>query len=545
MPPNLVRQIGEEQRTVQLRQAVVTAVEGATGGTCTIKLGNGGPISGVRHLGSAAVPTGSTVWVLQQGYDLLVLGPVSTAPWGTAMQLEGLELFHPGSTPYIDFHRATNPAGSGADYNMRIINNVNGYLEVFGGRVRIGWAEIGTHPVHTSYAWFGRTAQAGSTDYAFLTNGSESIINSIDATYMSIGGNWVARATTAGLTVNTNLYAEQKIHFRQQVRDDLIMLYDPDYCIGIRSATLYMRTYRSLWLDSQEGGAFRLFEVNLNGSNDGLIVNNGWLRTKGERGVFNNDQGRGIYFQGGHVKPYPDGVTLTCTKHDHLGNWDVNPLWVESRGGGSGARISFRAAGQNSAPQIKSWGEAFEFRGWNDAYMIVTRSVVENYSRASGKSGIMAARERLPKAQRREKVKRLRTVHFNRNQGGCPTCVGTGLISESRRLSDADRIAAALLGGRSEAPCPDCDGRGMEWVRPENVKNEEKGWFGFTAEEVEAEFPEAVFYRQDEDGVVRPSGLDALALIAILWEDNRDHQEEIDALEARLGVLEAKTKGKA
>lgn len=53
---------------------------------------------------------------------------------------DGLELAHPSSTPYIDFHRSTDPAEA-TDYNMRIINASTGWLMVYGGQFQVvgGW----------------------------------------------------------------------------------------------------------------------------------------------------------------------------------------------------------------------------------------------------------------------------------------------------------------------------------------------------------------------------------------------------------------------
>ena len=40
-----------------------------------------------------------------------------------------------------------------------------------------------------------------------------------------------------------------------------------------------------------------------------------------------------------------------------------------------------------------------------------------------------------------------------------------------------------------------------------------------------------MFYREDEDGVVRPSGLDSLAMIAILWEEVKDLEDRLAGVE--------------
>lgn len=543
--PNLARMIGEPERHVQLRQAVVTAVAGD--GTLSLKLGNSATaIAGIRSLGTGVV-VGNVVWVLQQGYDLLALGRIMDSPYGSIPQggtTPWLEVRNTGGDAYIDFTRTPGTA----DYNMRIINNTPGYLEVFGGRLRVGWAEMGTHPVHTSYAWFGRTAQAGGSDYSFLTNGSESIVNATGNCYLSRNGAW--------------RYQSGDVHISRGAGEAELTVNDTNtfrmnYGATLANKQLFFRAWNDTWhrqywdsgfdgLRIQEYQGIRVSNVDgepLWANGAGIYANLGWFRTRGDRGLYNEDQGRGLYFTGGHVVPYPDGTTFRVTKHDHIGNWDVTPLWVESRGGGSGARISFRAAGQNAAPQIKSWGEAIEFRSWNDSYMIVTRSVVENYCQLAGKENLRQVADRVPKARRKQILKDVKPKHFNRRHGGCPACVGTGHKGQNRRLYDERaRAVGALLAGVDDGPCPDCNGEGIAWERPEARKNEEAGWVGFVAEELEPIVPEAVFYRQDEDGEIRPSGLDHMALIALLWEEVNDLEARLESVEKVPAVALGKVK---
>lgn len=199
-----------------LRQAVVTAVA-ADGATISVRVGASTvAIGGVKRLASLSLPrVGDAVWVLQNGPDLLALGRVAAANSGALGDVvyvdqpsyaenrlivkSGIELYHPAPTPFIDFHRAADPAGDAdADYNVRLINNASGYLELLGGRLRVGWAEMGTHPVHGAYAWFGRTSHAATANYAFLTNGDESIINSSINTYISQNGAWRFRVDATG-----------------------------------------------------------------------------------------------------------------------------------------------------------------------------------------------------------------------------------------------------------------------------------------------------------------------------------------------------------
>lgn len=299
---------------------------------------------------------------------------------------------------------------------------------------------------------------------------------------------------------------------------------------------------------------------------DGVYCYGGWFRTDGDRGLYNQSRAQGVQFTSEGVRTYPNGIRFDAYLFDHLGAWPNVPLFTRSDGGGSGAKITYRAAGQNAAPMWKSWGQAFEARSWDDGGWCPIRGIIENYSSARAKDQIRTASERLPKAQRKQKVRRLRTVHYNRKGGeGCANCLGTGLATKNERIKswlemkkNHDKDDRPDKGHRPKKalpaevravtepvegePCPDCNGEGLAWLRPENRKNEEAGWFGFLSEEVEAEFPEAVFYRQDEDGVVRPSGLDHAALIALLWEEVKDFDERLDAIEAIPAVALGKKK---
>lgn len=120
---------GEDTR---LRQATVVAAP--AGGVCTIRFGGSDTadnISGVRMLASASAVNGDSVWVLQTGGALLILGKLNLGgPDGSTTISPGIELYHPTSTPYIDFHAGANPAGdSNADYKSRIIMQSTGRLD--------------------------------------------------------------------------------------------------------------------------------------------------------------------------------------------------------------------------------------------------------------------------------------------------------------------------------------------------------------------------------------------------------------------------------
>lgn len=76
--PDLARMIAEQGSDLRLRQAIV--VGAPAGGLCTIRFGGtdaADNIPGVHYLAAADIVNGNTVWVLQTGGALLVVGPVA------------------------------------------------------------------------------------------------------------------------------------------------------------------------------------------------------------------------------------------------------------------------------------------------------------------------------------------------------------------------------------------------------------------------------------------------------------------------------------
>ncbi len=85
MTAGLAELIGRTSgKDTRLRQAIVTAAPSA--GTCTIRFGDlasttaADDIAGVRMLSSASVSNGDTVWVLQTGGALLIIGRIAQQP---------------------------------------------------------------------------------------------------------------------------------------------------------------------------------------------------------------------------------------------------------------------------------------------------------------------------------------------------------------------------------------------------------------------------------------------------------------------------------
>lgn len=420
------------------------------------------------------------------------------------------------------------------------------------GGIRTGPAKMSGYNWDGAWANFGHKDRmdVNSASYAFMHHsGGDTIVNSTGVLYLrrnGVGGSNECRLDSSGLYVSDDIAipSDRAIYFKGPW-DATHIIHHSSADDGLRYSTW---NYHRFWCTGAE--RFRIQ------SGDGAYLYSGWYRTHGDSGLYNQTRAQGIQFTPDGVRTYPNGMRFDAYLFDHLGAWTAVPIWTRSDGGGSGARITHRAAGQNAAPMWKAWGQAFEARSWDDGAFIPIRGVIENYCRAESKTSIRAAAERLPKAQRKQKVKRLRTVHYSREKRGqgCANCLGTGLATKNERIKswlemkenhrkdsrpDREQHGKGKLPPEVEAvtepvegeACPDCGGQGMTWERPENARAEEAGWFGFIAEEIVEQFPEAMFYRQDEDGEVRVSGADHMALIAILWEEVKDLEERLDGVE--------------
>lgn len=149
--------------------------------------------SGARRPGSG-FPSGPVTGDLFYETDTKILWVWDGAAWqnvsagGGGFTSPGIELYNPSSTPYIDWHRAANPAGDGgADFNMRLINDANNVLRISsasgvdtatGGRLHVGNAWMGSSPPHGAAGWagFGHQNRLASNDYQFLANSNGDVI---------------------------------------------------------------------------------------------------------------------------------------------------------------------------------------------------------------------------------------------------------------------------------------------------------------------------------------------------------------------------------
>lgn len=221
-------------------------------------------------------------------------------------------------------------------------------------------------------------------------------------------------------------------------------------------------------------------------------------------------------------------------RYNQQGDWTHSAFRVISNINES--RIAFWAQGQSAAPIFKNWFGDFECRGFDDLGYTVIRALAFNPSRVAYKDNVRAAVEYLPRAQRKQRMKAMRTVHYKWKEPKthCANCLGSGKKVDAPATSERERtalIVGTMFGRLADDPCPTCLGD-PAFAPAHWKKGQESGWFGFLVEEVAEQFPEVVGWKQSAAGEEPiAEAIDTLGLVAILWEEVRD-------LEARLAVVE-------
>lgn len=198
MSINLPKMLAPSQG-LALRQGVVTGTPDNINLTCSVFIAGNDTAVSLKYMAHVAPVSGDPVWIMQNGTDMLVVGKTKTGAGGTQSASifgDGLELYHSASTPYIDFHRAANPAGdSNADYNIRFINDATDTIHIAAGSGgRWGHFHIGNTPNACvgAYGWdsnwahFGcHEAFAASNGYAFMSHsGGDTIVSGRGTTYI-------------------------------------------------------------------------------------------------------------------------------------------------------------------------------------------------------------------------------------------------------------------------------------------------------------------------------------------------------------------------
>lgn len=281
--PNLPDLIGRPQAgEVQLLQAKVTAVGS---GSVDVHIGDTTDvITGVKVLASVSVAVNDIVWILRTGGVLIVMGKLGLSVGGASYISPGLELYHPASTPYIDFHRAVNPAGdSNADYNVRLINDEASYLHLVAGSMRLdGWIRtnvtdtngetfLGAWGATSNYSMLGSWArrQANSNHYVLIWS-------NLDAnTFLSpsaAGGAVFIRRANNGADIAQ--FSESQVTFKCGTGSDKHTFHDDG----------------EAWHNSIGVGGD-------NGYNSGIAVHNNWIRVYGVNGIIFENYGGGWFMQ--------------------------------------------------------------------------------------------------------------------------------------------------------------------------------------------------------------------------------------------------------
>lgn len=529
--------------SVRLRQATVTAAPSV--GTATIRLGGGTDaadnISGVRMLANAQVANGDTVWVLQTGGSLLVLGKIATSSTtgGADATYTGTVYADRFVVSPDDFDDQKLTLWSTLPHSIGIRANTLGFFVPVnvGHRFYVDNVEralIDANGVTTAYhftlpyqSWLYLRGY-GDASHSLRVPPLASYAASVWAQDGPVLSGWahvVLATASGGLTwrlVVGNDYAcvRGKLSVGSSATNDAQSDFESITTYGGGSG-ISMRQRSRTWSDATNRFAIYTTADQLRIYTPS-VADAIWVDTTGQ---------------------------IEFYRFDQIGNWSASGVRLHAQGAATGCRISFWSQGQGSAPILKSWGETFEFRNNADSgFILIRASVFEVNSTRESKLAIRLADERLSRLERRRRHRRLRSVHFHRpNPLGCASCQGTGLAVNHGDLNTATGAAVGALFGGLAAPCPDCGGNPQSKVWASDLKSEEHGWFGFVAEEVVAEFPEVVAWAQDGlDNPPQPSGLDMMGLIAVLWELVRDLDDRIDlalaprvdALQARIATLE-------
>lgn len=408
------------------------------------------------------------------------------------------------------------------------------------GLIRTNLTAVGPHPVFNAYAWFGHRDMAGSAQYGFLQSATgETIVNATGAVYIRRNG---VSGTNELCLDASGLYVSDDIAIPSDRAIYLKGAWDAQHIIhhwGSMDGIIY-NTWTEHRFKTSGGDAVRIMDA-------GLYMTQGWVRTYNERGMYNESSNSGISFEDhgmGHGRLVSSWSQRPIQLYRNAnGNWQQAAFNVKSTVGG--AKISLWSTDQGSAPIIKQWNETFEARNNPDTGWAWWTGFINNTSTIKAKSNVRNSSERITKSQRKQRIKNQRTVHYNRRQNDkwCANCSNTGKRQPGQRLegepgyegkhdaTTADHLQLLFKGG-DLGDCPTCNGDPASITPPSIIKNEEAGWLGFIAEELEQTFPECVVYRDEGPGTdAYPIGVDSLALIALLWEEVKDLEDRLVLME--------------
>lgn len=468
----------------------------ALGGSETLSKNEGGTLRTGARVPAPTAPRGEVIGDLWYDTSILALKIWNGTAWvgvasGTAPVLDaGLELYQAGGTPFIDFHNTAVPDAQ--DYKTRLIMQTTGEMQM---HVGMGY----------SFSWF--------PDGEF------------DAHHIGVNGD---NDKNVGIKIVTGT-SGTGLFFDNVLSDNKILLYDPDYRIGIRGGTMVFNTgdifdfrrldVRRLYVDASQVAvesnsltlADRPFYLKAWNDNTHLIR---W------HGSFDGFQ----YSTWAEHRFYALGQADACA-------W-INNNGIRGAGPGTGADWTLaQTRAEDDSNGSASWATHLpnfaasimeHWRGDNGGHWrnnaggwFLLHVDVDDTSLSDIKRDI----QDLPKV--RSKVKKLKPKTYKFKRPNDPTAhpiVARAKDQHERWLEEVkegrwDPKAVALIN--------------RQW-EDDNV--------GFLVEDMVEEFPEVVTF--DREG--NPQGIRYRHLAVILWRMNQEQEEDLDDLKKRVKALEKK-----
>lgn len=401
---------------------------------------------------------------------------------------DGLELASPNSTPYIDFHNATNPEEA-TDYNWRLIHEGSDRMAL----ITPGGAGFGS-------------------GFRFYTDGE------FDCNHIGVGadntnnaGIWVANGwyrqatgfttgyyieiTNAGTQGGGGWYMSDTSWIRSYAGKGI-------YTAGISGADV---ARMGVWPGAADHAVFCHANRLLNAEGYGYLQRwDGfmWLSSTGD--ITFNAGGT----LSGAFKKDAAGTRLELNTSSDAATWDQRHLRLHAP---SRPGMASYHTGNGAAEQWCNQGPRWDSLVWDGStgFPIGASSFVTISRRATK---IADSIKPLDRKVHRDKVKQLRPVRFKRPHATMHVpCEGRG--------------------------CGDCSDNGVpgQVNKPFIDMNEDTDFLGFIAEEVAEVYPELINWEptvmDDWDSVPRPGGVDLSAMTALLLTTIHDLQDRVDDLE--------------
>lgn len=436
---------------------------------------------------------------------------VGVASGSSPVSDAGLELYQASSTPYIDFHRAVNPAGDGyADFDMRLINAGNEQLRLYSsagvqwGSLWVASAKIGSYGWDSAWATFGHhdRMDINSTSYQFMAHSNGTIlINVTNGQEMEMrrdggyhNGFWLGQGGNSDLCV-ANVILNNRVN---AVRDDLLSLWtNNDYMIGIRSETLFFNCFNYISADDRIGGATRMYDWR--GDNWGLYMF-GWLRPTGGYGLYFDTYGIGLRGDGG------SNAIVTHNTETRLRPYKFSQAGYASAGVenvGAVPQYGFHHEGERANSLRKDDG------GWNGVWTNQDGNCVSFFASAFGTCSQEA---------RKHNISVVTEYGLKTIQGLVPKRFQYQPVLE-------DQIWATMKRREEQAA-----GKWNYMVGPD-LQPEDGSWdhwhMGFMAEEIYARCPEATL----PDAFGAPYAIDYGKLVIVAIQAINELAERVEILE--------------